>query len=359
MSVLKPKDYELLLGCLGEIYSLEDSGEFPTRLLAAVSRLVRARLITLTEVDPVLEKSTGYYFPAPPPRDFEEPFQRNIKDHPVVRDIERTRDGRAKAVSDFLSAKAFRATGLYQEVFKPLGVVDQLSISLVGAAGLMIGISFNRDRRGFSQRDREILNLVRPHIVRAYMICRSRQTSVSQSTESHARIIDQLPVGLVCLKTDGRIAWSTAAAQRMLRQYYSDAASSLHGLPDPIRYWLKQLSTKEAKFDDPASQLLSRRPGFELRLRYCPLDDGRAILLLQEPPVAGQLPPLDIFGFTLRERQVAQRIVGGDSIREAANALAMSPRTVGKHLERIFRKLGVNNLAAACVKMLKSDVNPA
>jgi DNA-binding NarL/FixJ family response regulator len=65
------------------------------------------------------------------------------------------------------------------------------------------------------------------------------------------------------------------------------------------------------------------------------------------------------FGFTKREQQVAQRIVNGDSVSDVSGSLTMSPRTVQKHLERIFRKLGVNNLAAACVKMLKRDVHSA
>jgi DNA-binding CsgD family transcriptional regulator len=357
MSVLEPKDYELLLGCLGEIYSLSDSAEFPMRLLAAVAALVRADLITLTEVDPVLNKSTGYSYPEAPVQDFEEAFQRNIKDHPVVRHIQTTRDGRAKAISDFLSAKAFRATGLYREVFEPLGVEDQLSIAMVASGGLLIGISFNRARRGFSQRDREILNLLRPHVLQAYMNCRARHLINSQVNEGHASVMEQLPLGLICVKANGRIDWSTSSAQQMLRDFYPENAGSLHGLPDAVRYWLKRVTSKTAA-DTPA-HLLSHRPGLELRMRYSRLDDGRAVLLLQEYLSTKVAPSLANFGFTAREEQVAASLVNGDSIPQIAQSLAMSPRTVGKHLERIFKKLGVNNLAAACVKMLKSDNNPA
>lgn len=343
----------MLLGCLEEIYSLTDLSKYPNNLLAAVSTLVRAKLITLTEVDPILNKTTGYYFPARPADDFAEPFHRNIQDHPVVGHIERTRDGRAKAVSDFLTAKQFHTTGLYREVFEPLGVEDQLSIAMVGSGGLLIGISFNRARRGFSARDRTILDLVRPHILRAYLNCRARQSIDSQANDKHAHIIDQLPLGLICINANGRTAWSTMTADQLVHDYYPDARNSLHGLPDSVRYWLKRIPASGAAAT-PA-HLVSHRPGFELRMRHCRLDDGRAILLLQEHPSPGAAPDVTKFGFTAREQQVAQRLVNGDSIPAIAQSLAMSPRTVGKHLERIFKKLGVNNLAAACVKLLKPD----
>ena len=353
MGKLSQIDYQKVLSCLRDIHSLTDSYLFPSRLLQAVSKVVKSKSIAFTEVDPVLGKSTGCFFPPEPFENVAEPFQRNIQDHPVIRYAERTRDGSAKAISDFLTPKQFRSTGLYREVFEPRGLVDQLSIGMVGSAGLMIGISFNRARRGFSQRDRDVLNELRPHVLQAYMNCRVRHAIESRNKDRHANIIDQLPLGLICVTADGRIAWSTTAAQEMLRNHYPDAADSIHGLSDTVRYWLKKTPSSSRSDNGFAPQLLSRRPGFELRIRHCPLSDGRVILLLQEPPTTDERPFVEHFGFTKREQQVAKHITNGNSISEIARALTMSPRTVQKHLERIFRKLGVNNLAAACVKMLK------
>jgi DNA-binding CsgD family transcriptional regulator len=355
MQKLTQSDYRKLFTCLREIYSFVDFPTFAPRLLEAVSTVVRAKSLAFTEVDPVLQRSTGCFYPPEPFETVAEPFQRNIQDHPVVRYAQRTRDGSAKAISDFLTAKQFQSTGLYREVFKPRGLLDQLSIGMVGSAGLMIGISFNRARRGFSRRDRDILNLLRPHVLQAYLNCRARHGIDSRNNERQRNIIEQLPLGLICVHANGRIAWSTPAAEQMLRNHYSDAADSIHGLPDAVRHWLKRVSSAIKKHGEIAPQLFSRRPGFELRLRYCPLSDGRALLLLQEPPIANETPLVSRFGFTKREQQVAQRIVNGDSVSDVARALAMSPRTAQKHLERIFRKLGVNNLAAACVKLLKTD----
>lgn len=46
---------------------------------------------------------------------------------------------------------------------------------------------------------------------------------------------------------------------------------------------------------------------------------------------------------TSRERDVVEHVVGGVTDREIARSLAISPRTVHKHLESIYRKLSIGN----------------
>lgn len=46
---------------------------------------------------------------------------------------------------------------------------------------------------------------------------------------------------------------------------------------------------------------------------------------------------------TSREREVVEHLVGGVTDREIARSLAISPRTVHKHLESVYRKLGIGN----------------
>lgn len=50
---------------------------------------------------------------------------------------------------------------------------------------------------------------------------------------------------------------------------------------------------------------------------------------------------------TERESEVLHWIANGKTNREIAEILEMSPRTVNKHLEQIFPKLGVENRTAA------------
>jgi DNA-binding CsgD family transcriptional regulator len=55
---------------------------------------------------------------------------------------------------------------------------------------------------------------------------------------------------------------------------------------------------------------------------------------------------------TEREREVVAQIGAGKTNGEIATILATSARTVQKHLEHIFQKLGVETRTAAAVRAL-------
>ena len=52
-------------------------------------------------------------------------------------------------------------------------------------------------------------------------------------------------------------------------------------------------------------------------------------------------------GLTAREAEVLLWISRGKQNREISDILQISPRTVNKHLEQIFEKMGVENRASA------------
>jgi DNA-binding NarL/FixJ family response regulator len=66
-------------------------------------------------------------------------------------------------------------------------------------------------------------------------------------------------------------------------------------------------------------------------------------------PVAAQLPnPL-----TQREMDVLEWVARGKTNRDVAEILGMSPRTVNKHLEHIYEKLGVETRTAAVAQFAR------
>jgi DNA-binding CsgD family transcriptional regulator len=52
-------------------------------------------------------------------------------------------------------------------------------------------------------------------------------------------------------------------------------------------------------------------------------------------------------GLTSREGEVLSWLAKGKTNRDIAQILGLSPRTVDKHLEQIYAKLGVENRTAA------------
>jgi DNA-binding CsgD family transcriptional regulator len=54
-----------------------------------------------------------------------------------------------------------------------------------------------------------------------------------------------------------------------------------------------------------------------------------------------------LFRLTQRESEVLHWVIQGKTNRDIGDILGMSPRTVNKHLEHVFEKLGVETRTAA------------
>lgn len=77
-----------------------------------------------------------------------------------------------------------------------------------------------------------------------------------------------------------------------------------------------------------------------------PTAGGQAISALADA-VPARMRPQTHYDLTSRERQVLDWLACGKTNRDIAQILEMSPRTVSKHLEHIFIKLGVETRSAA------------
>ena len=55
---------------------------------------------------------------------------------------------------------------------------------------------------------------------------------------------------------------------------------------------------------------------------------------------------------TAREREVLHWLAGGKTDRDIGEILGISPRTVHKHLQRIYEKLGVETRTAAVMRVI-------
>lgn len=62
---------------------------------------------------------------------------------------------------------------------------------------------------------------------------------------------------------------------------------------------------------------------------------------------------------TVREQQVLRWLAHGKTDREIAAMLGISARTVQKHLQHVYVKLGVENRTAAVMRGLELDPGPA
>ncbi len=174
----------------------------------------------------------------------------------------------------------------------------------------------------------EVLARVATHIRSARMMSQAR----------HA--IDAVSHAAISLSADGTPLWQTRQAAEWMDKYFPGAQAASSSLPVAVASWITQalaLTDPEPlvihQKDDSLHLTLSRR--------------RRELLLLLEEKHEQVLPSLDQYQLTPRELEVLSWIAKGKTNRDIAEILGMSPRTVNKHLEHIFVKLGVETRAAA------------
>jgi DNA-binding CsgD family transcriptional regulator len=143
-------------------------------------------------------------------------------------------------------------------------------------------------------------------------------------------------MGVLVVDARGRIAWQSPQARRWLAEWFPDAGG------DEVARWLQTVNADGACGRGAADgrTLMARRLG--------DVGMGEAMWLLSVQP-AGEAPAsrLATASLTPRETEVLSWIAKGKTNRDVADILGMSPRTVNKHLEHVFEKLGVETRAAA------------
>jgi DNA-binding CsgD family transcriptional regulator len=260
------QDFALVAEFLRELYAQTDVDQLPATLLAGLARLIPCEHLAFNEVNGqtnelklVLQPFVRRIFELAP---VIEPL---LPHHPLLAYYREVPDRRAYQFSDFLSARQFRQTDIYQDFYRHIDTEHQLALFLSerGAAS-DICIAINRKRREFSERDRTLLDVLRPHFIQA----------------------------------------------RANAQAFTAARQQTRALAESC------------------ALLLTEETDFSLAVRA------------------------QASGLTHREIEVLHWLAEGKTNPEIALILQLSPRTVHKHVEHVFRKLEVDSRHAATLKVL-------
>lgn len=168
------------------------------------------------------------------------------------------------------------------------------------------------------------------------------RTARMMSTAMNA--MDATARAVVVLDGSGRISWRTTRARAWLAQYLQQDGG-IDRLPGELGEWVDGLIAAKAS-GERAIGMGDR----ELRLRLTPSQvPGEYVLLLDERIVEpGCHASLNrAYQLTERECEVLTWLAKGKTNRDIGDILGISPRTVNKHLEHIYVKLGVETRAAA------------
>jgi DNA-binding CsgD family transcriptional regulator len=147
---------------------------------------------------------------------------------------------------------------------------------------------------------------------------------------------------MLIARTGGKIEFADPAAQRWLKQFFGRPVRA-GVLPRKLCRWIganNHLKTSRS--------LLAERSNAKLYLKSQPAyTDDNFVLLLELIKGKTEERRRRHRQLTPRERQVLFWVARGKTNSETGSILGISSSTVGKHLERIYAKLGVENRTAA------------
>lgn len=346
-----------------------DLKTFPTQAIAALPQLVRSDFTCWIPTNFSRRKllwATSSNNPAA--EVVLEVGNRHFEEHPFGPYYFRTGNGRAHKLTDFLDRNQLqRLEGLYQKTLRPLGLEDQMVTVLPNASAISnhptglnnqkedIVIALHRSQRDFTERDRLVLNLVRPHLLQAY----GNAQVLTQTQQELAQLNQALEQsGTILLTHDLQVQQMTRRAWELLLQYFPVSSRSTPHLPENLLRWIQYQLSQQAEQDNIPSPCLPLRLDREekrlvVRLLPDPLNERYLLLLQEELLQSFSAKLLELLGLTKREAEVLFWVAKDQNNREIALLLGCSEKTVQKHLEHIYRKLGVQTRAGAIVCALK------
>jgi DNA-binding NarL/FixJ family response regulator len=181
----------------------------------------------------------------------------------------------------------------------------------------------------------EMLARIRVHLANARL------------TQSARAALDVSGRYLLAVSRQGKIMWATPQAQKLLSDNLAAGTDDEVALPPPMLEWLEQ--AQKGKAGSKTTAMASLPNDEQLRLQYMGKLGPNEFLLRLAKDTSTNLPAefSTELGLTTREGEVLSWLSKGKTNRDIAQILGLSPRTVDKHLEQIYAKLGVENRTAA------------
>ena len=337
---------------------LQELAEFPAWSASALRQLIPCDAASYNAVDPTTQRAAV----AADPADSVfaggiDALATYIHQNPLVSHYAATGDGRALRISDFMTVRELRRTELYDYVYRQLDLEHQLAITLpaprngMDRPGEVIGLTVSRARRDFSEAERVLLEGLRDPF--AATLARLHELALLRAIGAGEP--DGSTRWLVLVGRDGVVGWTSAAAAR--------GWGSLVGarLPAALFRWVAGERERQLRFSRADGRAFATAgngravpplldAGLPLRLRARLVRDAYPGLdALHLTPVEALPGPeaLRSLGLTPRQAEVLALALEGRTSAQIALMLCLSVRTVEKHFEGVYDRLGAGNRAQA------------
>jgi DNA-binding CsgD family transcriptional regulator len=353
MKLLSDEKYAGVSSAIEIINSATTLEQFVSNTFLAVENIIPCDIINYTAINAPANLFVWKSSIMPPSPAMVDLISRYIFEHPSVAYHFRTGKVKSLMISDFISKRQFHALKLYNEVYRVFGGTEyELGTPFWLDEMCINSLVLGRSLRDFSETDRLKLDYIRPHLMQAY--------AKVQILGLMKRLTQSYPEGLVIVNWRGGVITASDSVWQMITKYFNIPLSH-RLLPEIINKWISHERSnfnKESNTTYLPTPIVVRKNGRNLALHFLWGSAQYNLLLVEENDVELNSTLLcESSALTNRENQILAHLCEGKTNPEIALSLSISPLTVKKHLDNIYKKLQVHRRSAAVAKLIHRNVN--
>jgi len=282
-------------------------------------------------------------------------FDRHFREHPLVRFHAAHPGGPTQRISDCPEASTFADSAIYSDYYRRIGIRYVMALPLRIDQHSIISIVLNRSGSDFRDRERALLDAIRGPLAALYQGAVSREEA-RLGFASLCALVRESGWQVLRLDAEGTLTEGTTVSEQLLAKYFPDfRATPRPKLPGALTSWLRAARNwgLDQAVRTPPQPYTKRLARGELTARFVANagEPGSGFLLVRETVAALAPDSLSELPITPRQREILCLVDRGKTNAEIGLILSISPRTVQKHLENAFEKLGVETRWAAAARI--------
>jgi DNA-binding CsgD family transcriptional regulator len=399
MNSLLSSDLQKIVEFLQQLYRATNARKFPSYLVSIIPSIIKSDFTAIISISAELSTRSKDQHNTPSIASnspvlltaSDSQLSSKIKaampsflQNPLAKRYLLTGDNGAQKMSDFCTNSQSREQeSWYQHYLQPLGMSDQISLvvaapklnarkslesdssvaSNVSMASSITGeqkpsnlfINIYRNKQDFDEHDRAKLNLLSPHILQAYQNSQLL-SNIKEDCTQVCQALDQATI--IIIRRNGLVRFITESSLDLINKYFPLYSFEQHNLPEIIASWAKQKISEISKIPHfplliPPLRIIQNKKTLIVKLSIDAPRDQYLLILEEQVPLKLSLSALGNFKLSNREIEVLCWIIRGSDTRHISKVLSISDRTVEKHCENIYEKLGVNNRFTAINQVLQ------
>jgi DNA-binding CsgD family transcriptional regulator len=228
MEGLQDRDYRAALEFIEVAWALADERAFTDGTLAALNELIPSDVVAYDELDRLQRQGLYSVVVGEEDDGEEEWFWRIVDEHPLCRHQQAYLDFSANRLSDVIPRQRLVNSRVYAEWFRPLGIAAELEIGVARSRTHTCTFILDRATGDFSDRDRAVLELVRPHLQRIREMSKLRRAvahtdpaELNQLTPRETEIVELVAAGLTNAAIAERLWISPGTVKKHLENVYA------------------------------------------------------------------------------------------------------------------------------------------